>query len=133
MTDIVERTLRQWRQSRFEYGRADCLLSVGEYMARCGGQDVASWFRGRYDTEAEAEAFVVEYGGLHGLIDLVGFPRINPLDVKRGDVVVVDPGKGLPHLAGLCTGGDIAMRTLRSVFLMPVKRACITHAWGVRE
>lgn len=131
MTDIVDDTLRHWRRSRFEYGSEDCLLSVGRYMAALGGRDVASEWFGHYHTGEKAEAIVRAYGGLQGLIDLVGFPRIDPAQAQRGDVVVVNPGKGELHLAGICTGPGIAVRTIRSVCELARQHVRVTHAWRV--
>lgn len=131
MSDRIDDLLREWRRSRFAYGATDCLQSVGAYMARCGGRDVASEWRGLYHTEEKAEAIVRAYGGLHGLIDLVGFPRVSVDQVERGDVVVVDPGHGAPHLAGICTGPGIAVRTVRSVCELGKRHVQLTHAWRI--
>jgi hypothetical protein len=130
--DIVEQTLKQWRQTRFGYGTADCLLSIGDYIASRGGVDVSARFRGTYKTADQAMALVAAHGGPQGLIDITGLPRIDPTDAIRGDVVVVDTGTGDDgHVGALCTGLGVAARLERGVIEVNRRLVMITHAWKV--
>ena len=134
MTDAVDQTLKAWRQSVFDYGETDCLLSIGDYIASRGGVDIASRFRGTYATERAAMALVEAHGGPQGLIDLTGLPRIVLEDDEptRGDVVVMDTGTGPAGCVGaLCTGPGIAARLERGLIEVDRRFVRITHAWKV--
>lgn len=131
MIDLIDHTLKAWRQSAFIWGETDCLLSVGDYIAAAGGRDVASRFRGTYTDEQGATALLEAHGGLAGMINLTGLPEIASSAAVRGDVVVFDPGDG-EHLAGLCTGPGIAARTIRRTCAEIDRRFVTIHnAWGV--
>ena len=131
MIDHVDRTLQLWRSTPFTWGSRDCMLSIGDYIASRGGVDVTGLFRGTYDGEAGALAYVASYGGCVGLIDLTGLPHV--ADPKRGDVVVFFTGE--TEVGALCTGEGIAMRLERGVIELPkrlVSRSrAIVQAWSV--
>jgi len=129
MTDDVDRTLQIWRSTPFEWGARDCMLSIGDYIARRGGKDVSQAFRGSYTTEAGALAHVAASGGCTGLVDMTGIPRTD--DPKRGDVVVFFTGE--IEVGALCTGEGIAMRLERGVIEVPLRlvRRSIVQAWSV--
>lgn len=123
MMDHVEITLKRWRQSRFEYGRSDCILSLAEYAS----VDLRSQYAGSYSTEAEAEALIEQFGGIDQIIDLSGLPRIEPDQAKRGDIVVFWTGE--TAVGGICTGEGIAARTVRSTVEISRKFVEIIFAW----
>lgn len=127
---MIEETIKQWRQSRFEYGQTDCLLSVGAYLVAQGGRDVLDQFRGTYDTQEQALALMAAHGGPQGLLDLSGFPRIDPAEVSRGDAVVVRLNDG-DGIGGICTGPGVVVRGERSVIELPLKRIDVIFAWKV--
>jgi len=131
MIDIVEQTLKTWRQSIFGYGSTDCLLSIGDYIASRGGKDIAVRFRGTYEDEAGARALVEAYGGPQGLINLTGLPEIEPSEAVRGDIVVLDTGqRGDDCFVGaLCTGDGIAARLERGTIELNRRLITLTHAW----
>ncbi len=134
MSDIVDETLRYWRQTPFEYGQHDCLLSIGDYIAITGGVDISATFRGKYYSEQEARNFVHQHEGPQGLIDLTGLPQIDPCDAVRGDVVVLDTGTGSDGSVGaICTGQGVAARLERGVIEIDLKYVKITHAWKVGQ
>lgn len=128
MTDRIDSTLREWRSTPFVWGDRDCLLSVGDYIARCGGKDVTGLFRGTYDDETGAMAHVERYGGVCGLIDLTGIPRTaSPV---RGDAVALDTGAGV-IVGALCTGDGIAARLERGVIEINRRFVSLAGAWEV--
>jgi len=137
MNDIVDRTLKAWRQSVFQYGATDCLLSIGDYVfERCpNGPDVSAIYRGRYCDAAGAMAFVEAGGGPHGLLGQFG---LEPVDLdageapSRGDICVIDTGQGPDGLVGaLCTGSGVAARLERGVIEVNIRFVALTHAWKV--
>jgi hypothetical protein len=127
MTDRVDRTLARWRSSGHIWGQSDCLLSIGDYIAAHGGQDVAGRFRGTYDSEAGALAMKDAYGGAIGLVDLTGLAHTD--DMQRGDVCVVDTGE--IHVGALCTGSGVAMRLAHGVVELEHRFVRIVQAWKV--
>lgn len=131
MTDIVDQTLKRWRQTPFEYGAADCLLSVGDYAVSRGAPDALARFRGTYDTEDEALHHMATNGGPSGLLDRFGLLRIDPANAGRGDIVVIKPGSNDAGVGGICTGEGVALRTERGVIEVSRRFVTIVHAWKV--
>jgi hypothetical protein len=128
IVDQIDRTLAIWRASRFMWGHADCLLSIGDYIAaRDGLWNVADGFRGTYDSEAGAQRWLRLYGGVSGIIGLCGLQPIEPADAIRGDVVVLDTGDA--SVGALCTGPGVAARLERGVVEVNRRLVPITHAW----
>lgn len=126
MMDAVEQTLKIWRSLPFEWGNQDCMLSVGDYIARRGGLDVSSGFRGTYWTELAAKSHMDAYGGAAGLIDLTGIQRIEG-SPQRGDVVVV--ALEGDAIGGICTGDMVALRLLRGVGEVSLRFVQLQGVW----
>lgn len=124
MTDLVDHTLRMWRQGRHVWGQSDCMLSVGDYVAHAGGIDLTPEFRGTYATEAGAQAHLDANGDCEGLIDRMGVPRA-PDAPQRGDVGVVF------GVGALCTGDTWALRLERGVVEVNTRFAHPTAVWRV--
>lgn len=123
MTDLVDQTLRLWRQGEFVWGQSDCLLSVGDYMHQAGYKDIPALFRGSYDTEDGAMAHIASHGGCEALIDLTGAPRTdNP---QRGDVAIVQ------GVGALCTGDGFVMRLERGTVEVGRRFVRFDAAWKV--
>lgn len=124
--DAVDRTLKLWRTVPFDWGDHDCMLSVGDYIAKRGGLDVANRFRGTYWTERGAKALLDANGGASGLIDLTGIPRVEG-SPERGDVVVV--AFGGEAIGGICTGGMVALRLQRGVGEVQTRFVQLEGVW----
>lgn len=129
--DAVDATLKHWRQTAFEWGTEDCMLSVGDYIARCGHKDVTTMFRGRYDDREGALAFMEQFGGAPGLIEMTGVKRREG-SPQRGDVVAMatDPIDG-GTIGAICTGDMIAARISRGVIEVQMRLVKIVGAWTV--
>lgn len=125
--DHVDHTLRLWRSTAFMWGDSDCMLSIGDYIARRGGLDVTSFFRGTYDSEAGALAHVESQGGLEAMVDLTGLPHTD--DPQRGDVVILDTG--FNQVGAICTGDSVAARLERGVVEVSMNFVNLTQAWKV--
>lgn len=131
MTDIVDQTLKSWRQSTFQYGKRDCIFSVADYLVARGAPDVLASGRGTYGDHDSAMALLERYGGAPALLDAFGLPRCDPADAGRGDVLLVDPQTGETMIAGLCLGEAVALRAERGVMELSRRFVKISHAWKV--
>lgn len=134
MTDIVDETLKLWRQSAFEWGDTDCMLSIGDYVAKCGGPDLTPDYRGRYDSEAGAHAAMQPAGGPVGIVDSSGLSRVQT--PARGDIVVIDvttPGGPPVLIGGLCTGSGVAIRRERGTAEISLRLVKLAGAWKVSK
>lgn len=126
MTDAVDQTLALWRRTTFEWGARDCMLSIGDYIAARGGQDVTGRYRGTYGDEAGAMAHMAAAGGATGLVDATGLRECLERPC-RGDVVVIDiSGDGI---GALCTGDSVAVRLERGVAEISLRFVRIVKAW----
>jgi len=126
MNDLVSKTLKEWRQSKFTWGSDDCLLSLANYLVDCGYEDFGAIFRGTYDDEAGAKNHVANWGGEINLINSTGLCSTE--EPVEGDIVLVEINE---PITGLCTGERIAFRTERGVIEIGVKFLNIIHAWKV--
>lgn len=129
MTDIVDHTLKLWRQTPFVYGQNDCLLSIADYAVLLGYKDVTQQFRGTYHDEEGARAVIAANGGQAALVDLIGMPRCDVEDIKRGDVVLWNTGDDL--IGAICTGDGVAGRSKRTTFELAKRLVIIDTAWKV--
>jgi len=127
MTDLVDATAAMWRRGGHVWGQSDCLLSIGDYIAAAGGKDVTGLFRGTYDDEAGAMAYVERYGGHGALIDLTGAARTET--PGRGDVAVIDTGYN--EIGALCTGDGYILRLERGVIEINARFVDVLIAWKV--
>lgn len=127
--DHVEATLKKWRSSKFEWGKSDCLMSVGIYASERSGINCTAPFYGLYDDEAGARALIERHGGEMALLDRTGFPRASL--PGYGDILLLafDGVK----IAGICTGdGDLfSARLQRGVISVRFSKQLISMVWKV--
>lgn len=131
MTDVVEATLREWRQGRFSYGQTDCMLSIGRYLARTGHADVTPQFIGRYDTHDGAVEMMAAHGGVAGLMALAGAAPKEGMP-ERGDVVEVfsrDDDGSIIEIGGICTGDCVALRLERGMVEVRLRLVSYGGVW----
>lgn len=115
MTDAVDETLKIWRSTPFVWGDSDCMLSIGDYIARIGGEDGTGLFRGKYETQEQALAHMHHFGGVGGLVALAGAVPVDG-PPERGDIVALPTGDcDDPQIGGICTGDMVAVRLERGV------------------
>lgn len=128
--DIVDETLREWRQGTFVYGQSDCMLSIGRYLARTGHLDVTPQFIGQYDTHEGALAQMMDHGGVPGLMALAG-ARVLHGPPSRGDVleVLYQDDAEVCTIGGLCTGDAVALRMERRVVEWTLRHVKFRGAW----
>mgnify|MGYP006998205846 CR=1 FL=1 len=62
----VIQALNSWEKRAFEYGVADCCRFAAHVLTEVTGHDYIACFD--YHNEADAEALILEHGGLAGLV-----------------------------------------------------------------
>lgn len=125
--DIVDKTLKKWRQSQLIWGATDCLLSINDYLVERGYPDYGVPFRGMYQDEDGAKQMIAEAGGE---LEIMRRPKLKPtLTPERGDIMLVE----LPRykIAALCTGNTVAMRLNRGVCECDIRFIKFIEAWKV--
>lgn len=127
MTDLVDITLRKWRQTPFQWGLTDCMLSIADYVFEATGDDWGKRFRGTYKTERGAFRHILKAGGEFKLIDASGLASVEV--PERGDIVLAGANEFV--VAGICTGDGVAMRLLAGVIEMNLDFIIVAHAWKV--
>jgi hypothetical protein len=119
---------REWRETPFEWGKTDCILSVCDYVLDQTGIDPAAPWRETYNTERGAMEIVEQYGGVLGLFDYgmkaCGFDRCEP---REGLPSVVNVGG--TSIASILGARRAIFRTEKhGVLEMPVP---ILGAWEI--
>lgn len=127
--DIVEKTLRKWRQSTLDWGKTDCMLSVNDYLVDCGYPDYGLPFRGKYDNENDAKRMIDEAGGELAIMRRPGLATT--LKPQRGDIMLIE--LSLAKVAALCTGNAVAMRLNRGVCECDIRFIKFIEAWKVNQ
>lgn len=113
---------RPWR-----WGVQDCTIWVADWCVARWGIDPAAAWRGRYDSEAEAEAAIAEAGGLAALVGpTLGFlDARDPRDAQPGDVGIIRAAGR--EVAAICTGQMWAFRTPAGI---GEARCTALRVWG---
>ena len=119
----------------FVWGVHDCALFACSAIECITGVDPGAWFRGRYTTEAEATAALLEYagGGLAATAEKIcaelGFKENAPRFEQRGDVALCDQGGG--DTLGIIdfTGRYVMIANAKGVVRIPL--ACVKRSWRV--
>lgn len=127
--------LRQSRAVRPAWGVSDCLMWPADWMLRLTGEDPGAPFRGRYASEAEAEAILAEQGGIVAClgraamsVGLVAVERPAPGDV--GVVVIPDGARALAVGAVFAGPGGWAHMAGEGLQIGRVRR--VLGLWGRR-
>lgn len=86
----------RWSGRPRRWGRFDCTMFVGEWVATVTGADPAAEWRGRYATEAQAEAILSGLGGMTAAYGVrLAAIGAAPTDAPAlGDVGVITPAIG---------------------------------------
>ncbi len=120
--------LERAARTPWAWGSHDCCTFPGDWVAMHLGADPIMRWRGRYNTEAEAEALIADAGGLvelwtTGLQDALCPETWD--DPAPGDVAVINVvGEGGPTQVGALFGGK------RWVTLAPRGIVAIPHDWA---
>jgi hypothetical protein len=113
------------RHAPFAWGRHDCGLFAADAVLACTGQDPAAALRGRYATEAEAEALMGPAGGLYGFVRGMeaarGTALCPPALAQRGDTALVLVGNQLAM--GVVLGDVVAAPGIDGLVFVPIGAA----------
>ena len=125
LAELVE----QRRDTPFAWGSHDCCLWAADAVQTITGHDTAAAWRGRYASEAEAEALMAGAAGLYGLVaqalEAQGIPQCPPALAQRGDQALVEHGNTLAM--GVVLGEVVAVPGPDGLAYAPI--GAIRRAW----
>ncbi len=114
----------------FTWGENDCCLFACDCGLAITGTDLAASLRG-YRTFDEAQEILKRFGGVGAVADamteLHGVPKIPALQAKRGDICLIDIGRG--ETLGVCAGDRIICPGLRGLVAYPLLQGI--RAWEI--
>jgi hypothetical protein len=92
----------------FAYGTFDCCLFAADTVLALTGVDLAASFRGKYDSEETANAFIASFGDIGSLVSAAiqasqnSMQELSPKFAGRGDMVLVtNQGRQALGIVGL--------------------------------
>lgn len=125
---MLDAFLERMAATPFVDGKADCVMTVADWVVRNGYPDPAAPYRGRYHSALGRERIIRREGGLLALMS-AGAARSGlseTVSPGRGAVGLVDL-RDVP-LAAICVGNRWAFQAQGGLL---VDRAEIITAWGV--
>ena len=129
--------LRQQADVAFRWGENDCCLFAANSILACTGVDIATDFRGKYDSEESAFALIKTVTGGSTVADAAAYCAVahglventHPLMAKRGDLVVITNGDtticGVVHL----NGRHVVSVTDRGLVRLPISK--VVRSWVI--
>ncbi len=119
------------RQMPFTWGVFDCAMFAADAVVAVTGEDPLAAVRGRYSTEAAAEAITDAAGGFEAFMveqfRAFGAPQCPPEFLQRGDVGLVRYGNQLS--AAVMLSGAVAAPGINGLsFLAP---RMLVRGWAV--
>lgn len=118
------------RHQPFAWGAHDCCSFAADVTVALTGRDPLAEYRGRYATEAEAEALIGGRGLALFVADVMeraGAPEVPIMQAQRGDWAMVMLGN-MP-LVGIVLGPHICAPGQDGLAFMPLRRA--VRAWAI--
>ncbi|KZK96343.1 hypothetical protein PsAD5_02530 [Pseudovibrio sp. Ad5] len=116
----------------YQPNRVDCCRFPADWIVFCGGPDPAAHWRGRYETEDQALAFVHEAGGLVNILDLgmtsAGLQRVG--EPRSGDVGCI-VARACRSVVGAIFCDDVWW-TISELGVLPVSARCL-RVWRIPE
>lgn len=113
----------------FAWGLHDCCLHAARCIDRMTGSALEVKLHSLYHDEASAFELIKRHGGLAGAVDaILGLPRIEVKDVKRGDLALIDHID--VEVVGIVMGAGVVC--VRKDGLACSERSRILVAWGIR-
>lgn len=97
------------RAKQWQWGRLDCCMFAGDWIAACTDKDPMAPYRGIYDTPLQARRLIRQRGGLVKMVDAemtrCGFERTTA--PEHGDIAVVNMPEGGDHAVA---GASVVIR-----------------------
>ncbi|MBA4344406.1 MAG: hypothetical protein C0423_19880 [Methylibium sp.] len=87
----------------FAWGRNDCGSFAADAALAMTGHDVLRGLRGPRRSERATLRQMRAAGGVSAVLAQAGLQRVDPALAQRGDVVLIDQGRGWPVLS-ICMG-----------------------------
>ncbi|MBI1208020.1 MAG: hypothetical protein GC191_12125 [Azospirillum sp.] len=120
------------RETRFAWGRHDCLCFVADWLAALGAADPMAPWRGRYHDGGDADLFLSAQTATGDVFEALDhwLPRRPVREARRGDVAGLTIGAPSDtRLVGLVIGPRVVAIGFDGLVAVPLSRAIA--AWGV--
>lgn len=124
--------LDQAARRPFEWGVADCVLDAADWLDFACGTKIADSWRGRYSSEAQADALTAPYGGLEAAMraEALFWGLAVTAQPVFGDVALVTvAGQDKPLAAVLMPSGRWRMKTAAGIAL--TRDVTVVVAWAL--
>lgn len=119
--------LRSVADKPFKWGEHDCVLHACNGLLALTEVDIASSWRGTYNTKKQSEEIIVrDFNGNSDncFTNFLGEPHENPRRARRGDIVRVTFGKSLTYGVVDDTGRFIVFVSVKEGLIRyPIERA----------
>lgn len=119
-----EEFLRGRLNTPFKWGRNDCCLLVADSIQVLTGKDMAGFFRGRYNTRAQAFKLIKEFcdGSIAELFEKIAeiyeLPEIPASDMVVGDIGLIKAVPLDPIAGKLSNGLTIAIKSFDDMIML---------------
>ena len=109
----------------FQWGEHDCSLFALDCVDAMCDTEIASEWRGKYETEQEAYELLESVGGFDAVAESYGFKKVDILQATRGDIAFINNHQAL----GIVVGDQIVATGPTSLVSVPLDSAEIF--WSV--
>lgn len=111
------------RARPFCWGHHDCCLFAADWILEATGKDIASDYRGKYDSALSAARILENEGGVLAVFrkaaEREGMIVVSPSLAQRGDILSRDSENG--HLLGVCIGSFGAFVTEQGLRFLQIE------------
>lgn len=125
--EILAEEIKAAEMRPFSWGTHDCCAFAARVVEAITGQDFMGAPFAPYETEAEAQEILAEFGGVEGIAGLCLDQPIPVNFASRGDVMLMPTERG--DALGICIDHRAAFASVKGLMLQPVS-AC-RLAWMV--
>ena len=111
---LLATQIEKAKRSKFEWGVFDCALAACDAVLAMTGEDPGATYRGKYKTQAEADALIRSDLGTFAatVAASIGAKEVPKLFARRGDIVLVNnaqPGTRTTALGFVDLSGRFAL------------------------
>jgi hypothetical protein len=137
---VLSRYLAEAAARGFVWGEHDCMLFAADWVREVSGVDPAARWRGKYNSQWQAEALLATQGGMGEAmaqaLSACNWSTVSVVALEAGDVVLAAPREGVVaarHVAGIAVDQrKVALLTQRGKRELVVAPVPVLRAWRYR-